>query len=129
MLYAIAINTTGHYNPIKYEVCEFAAVCVDTGDTFHSNIEVTGPWEEEEAKEQHSTRKPIPWYDFIPLLNEWLGSGFHEWVGFRPDDELYLRHILGETKIAHDGCFSTMLYLDKDQSLLMNAQLLADRYR
>ncbi len=130
MIYAITYKATGYFDPIKYRVCEFAAVCIDTGDTFHCCIKVDGPWQDEKDRIYHSDQEQLCFDDFIIIFNEWLGPGYHEWLGLMFDDEFYLRNITINTKLYTDKHFFYFNSKDIDHKdrLVNQAKSMADIY-
>ncbi len=131
MIYAIRYRATGYFDPIKYCVCEFAAVSIETGDTFHCSLRVSGPWQNEEDKRYHQFQNQLPFDDFIISLNKWLEPGFHEWLGLSDEDGFHLRDILTQTKLAPDPLFFNFSSKDFNHksSLLTQARTMADIYR
>ena len=133
MIYAIAYKATGYFNPIKYCVCEFAAMSIETGDSFHCYLRVSGPWQSEQDKRYHQFHNeyPLCFDDFIISLNKWLEPGFHEWLGLSDEDKYYLRDILTQTKLAPDPLFFNFSSRDFNHKahLLTQAKTMADIYR
>ena len=130
MIYAITYRATGYFDPIKYCVCEFAAVSIETGDSFHCHLRVSGPWQDEEDRKHHQFQEQICFDDFIISLNKWLEPGFHEWLGLMDEDEYYLKDILTQTKLAPDPLtfhFDTKA-IDHKAHLLNQARTMADIY-
>ncbi len=130
MIYAITYKATGYFDPVKYCVCEFVAVSIETGDSFHCHLRVSGPWQDEDYKIRHQFNEQLPFSDFIISLNKWLRPGFHEWLGLGDDDEYYLRDILKETKLAPDPLFFYFNFktINNKNSLLAQARTMADTY-
>ena len=132
MIYAITYKATGYFAPFKYCVCEFAAVNIETGDSFHCCLRVNGPWQSEEDKKYHQCQEDqLCFDDFIISLNDWLEPGFHEWFGLMSDDEHYLRDILAKTKLAPDplGFPFKAKDINHKSSLLNQARQMADIFR
>jgi len=131
MIYAIAYNATGYFDPLKYCVCEFAAVNIETGDSFHCYLRVNGPWQCEEYRIYNHTSENICFDDFIIKLNDWLYPGYHEWIGLMSDDEFYLRDILRQTKLYPEslGIPFNSRQINHKSSILNQARQMADIYR
>ncbi len=130
MIYAIRYEATGHFDPIKYCVCEFAAVSIETGDSFHCHLRVSGPWQSEKDEVYHQFQEQICFDNFILSLNKWLGPGFHEWLGLVYNDNFYLRDILEQTKLAPDRL---IIYfndrVNQNHLILKQARTMANIYR
>ena len=130
MIYAITYKATGYFDPIKYCVCEFAAICIETEASFHYNLMVGGPWQDEQWKQYHQYQEQLPFDDFIIMLNKWLEPGFHEWLGLMEEDQYYLRDILRKTKLAPDPLFLmfNVKTIKHKYSLLAQARTMMDMY-
>ena len=131
MIYAIAYKATGYFDTVKYCVCEFAAVSIETGDSFHCHLRVSGPWQSEQDRKHHQFQDQICFDDFIISLNKWLEPGFHEWLGLMFDDEFYLRDITKKTRLYYAPMFKDFSSRDinHEAHLLNQARTMADIYR
>ena len=130
MIYAITYKATGYFDSFEFCVWEFAAVSIETGDSFHCHLKVSGPWQNEEDRIYHQSQEQLCFNDFIISLNNWLEPGYHEWLGLMFDDEFYLSDITKKTKLAPDAL--ALLFNFKDinhkSSLLTQARTMADIY-